>query len=124
MKFIIATAALLGTITGLLVGIYAASRVVMVVARDWLLPNFLGAINARTQTPAAATGTVGLIVCESGLGLRSALRGAASGAGPGAAGARNLTWPGANPAGTGTPIPQPGTCSRPGRGPCPAPGMP
>lgn len=71
VRFIIAAAAVFGTITGLLVGIYTASRVVMVVSRDWLLPTFLGAINVRTQTPLAATACLGTIVCEPGPGRAS-----------------------------------------------------
>uniref|UniRef100_A0A1D2A014 Cationic amino acid transporter C-terminal domain-containing protein n=1 Tax=Auxenochlorella protothecoides TaxID=3075 RepID=A0A1D2A014_AUXPR len=62
MQYIVATAAVLGCITGLMVGLYAISRLVMVVARDWMLPPFLARVSTRTQTPLVAQIVLGLII--------------------------------------------------------------
>ena len=52
--------------TSLLVGLYITSRLVMVGAREWLLPPMLANVSTRTQTPVAAqllTGAIAAIVC-------------------------------------------------------------
>uniref|UniRef100_A0A1D2A1S4 Uncharacterized protein n=1 Tax=Auxenochlorella protothecoides TaxID=3075 RepID=A0A1D2A1S4_AUXPR len=62
MKYVVAVAAVLGSFTGLLVGLYTASRIAMVVARDWMLPPWLAKISTRTNTPARAQIVVGVVV--------------------------------------------------------------
>ena len=59
--FILVTA-LLGVLTSLITLPYSCSRVVMVGARDWLLPPQLASISRRTQTPAVAQLTMGSII--------------------------------------------------------------
>lgn len=62
MTYVVATAGLLGSITGLVVFLFSSSRLVMVVSREWMLPPFLAKISPRHQTPAIAQITVGIIV--------------------------------------------------------------
>lgn len=62
MPYVVATAAVMGCLTALLVGLYAVSRIIMVVARDWLLPPVFARISARTQTPLVAQLTIGGII--------------------------------------------------------------
>ena len=62
MRYIVATAALIGTLTGLIVGLYAVSRIMMVVARDWLIPPVFARVSARTQTPLLAQLSIGLAI--------------------------------------------------------------
>ena len=59
--FVLVTA-LLGVLTTLITLLYSCSRVVMVGARDWLLPPQLAGISRRTQTPVVAQLTMGGII--------------------------------------------------------------
>lgn len=68
MYYVTCVAALNGTFTALLVGLYGMSRIVMVAARDWLIPPFLATIYPRTQTPVIAQVVFGLITGEEILG--------------------------------------------------------
>eukprot|EP00878_Enallax_costatus_P000818 GHUV01000943.1.p1 GENE.GHUV01000943.1~~GHUV01000943.1.p1 ORF type:complete len:550 (+),score=66.26 GHUV01000943.1:156-1652(+) len=54
-KYIVALGALLGIITGTLVGMYAVSRIIAAVSRQHLLPPFLARVHKRFGTPYIAT---------------------------------------------------------------------
>lgn len=62
MQYIIALGALFTISTTLLVGLYSLGRVVMVGAREWLLPPVFSSISSRTQTPLLAQAVVGILV--------------------------------------------------------------
>jgi len=62
MQYIVAAATLLGIVGGLAVGLYSVSRLVMVAAREWLLPPVLARVSPRTQTPALAQIAVGIVI--------------------------------------------------------------
>lgn len=62
MQYVVALSSLFGIVTGLLVGLYIVSRLVMVAARAWLLPPVLARISPRTQTPVFAQLTVGVVI--------------------------------------------------------------
>ncbi|GAB4822126.1 hypothetical protein N2152v2_009172 [Parachlorella kessleri] len=62
MYYVVCVTALLGILTACLVGLYGCARIVMVAARDWLLPPFLATINPRTQTPLVAQLLIGVVV--------------------------------------------------------------
>ncbi|GAB4822125.1 hypothetical protein N2152v2_009171 [Parachlorella kessleri] len=62
MYYIVCVTAILGIMASILVGLYGSSRIVMVAARDWLLPPFLATIYPRTQTPLMAHILVGVVV--------------------------------------------------------------
>jgi len=62
MQYIIALGALFTISTTLLVGLYSLGRIVMVGAREWLLPPVLSNISSRTQTPLVAQTVVGILV--------------------------------------------------------------
>lgn len=98
MQYIVATAAVLGCITGLMVGLYAISRLVMVVARDWMLPPFLARVSTRTQTPLVAQIVLGLIIGEDdgilGGGIGSAQERREWGGGPCLGGGVAICWTG------------------------------
>lgn len=61
MRYIVALVALLGSITVIGISLYSASRVIMVVARDWVLPSVLATVSTKTQTPMIAQATVGIV---------------------------------------------------------------
>ncbi|KAI7839615.1 hypothetical protein COHA_006615 [Chlorella ohadii] len=60
-SFVLVTA-MLGTLTSLVTLMYSCSRIVMVGARDRLLPPQLSRVSKRTQTPAMAQLLVGAII--------------------------------------------------------------
>ena len=62
MQYIVSLAALFGTVSSLLVGLYSVARLIMSVAREWLLPPHLARIALRTGTPILAQLTVGIAV--------------------------------------------------------------
>lgn len=62
MQYFVATTALFGITTCLLVGLFSVSRLVMVAAREWLLPPFLAQISPRTQTPKVAQLAAGVVI--------------------------------------------------------------
>lgn len=62
MKYIVSLAALFGITTSLLVGLFSVARLVMVVAREWLVFPFLANISPRTQSPVIAQMTLGAII--------------------------------------------------------------
>jgi APA family basic amino acid/polyamine antiporter len=64
MYYVTCIAALTGILTSLLVGLYGTARIVMVAARDWLLPPFLATIYPRTQTPLIAQICIGVVIGE------------------------------------------------------------
>jgi len=61
MKYIVALVALLGSVTVIGISLYSASRVIMVVARDWVLPSVLATVSTKTQTPMIAQAILGII---------------------------------------------------------------
>ena len=61
MVYIVSTAAVIGSFTGLLVGLYTGGRLIMVVGRDWLLPPVFARISRRTQTPVIAQVVLGAL---------------------------------------------------------------
>lgn len=62
LQYLVAVVGILGCLGGLLVGLFSLARLVMVAARDWLLPPLLAEVYPRTQTPVVAQVTVGVIV--------------------------------------------------------------
>ncbi|PSC68357.1 cationic amino acid transporter 1-like [Micractinium conductrix] len=62
MQYFVSVALLCGTVTGLTVGLFSASRIIMAAARDWMLPPCLAKISRRTQTPLVAQMTLGVII--------------------------------------------------------------
>ena len=62
MQYIVSLAALFGTVSSLLVGLYSVARLIMSVAREWLLPPHLARISTRIGTPVIAQFVVGAIV--------------------------------------------------------------
>ena len=67
MGYLLAVSGLTFVAAGLLVGLFSLARLLMVVARDGLLPRCLAAVHPRTQTPVVAQCCVGAVVGELGL---------------------------------------------------------
>ena len=61
MKYIFAVGALINIMTSLLVSLYITARLMMVGAREWLLPPVLATVSVRTREPIYATLLAGLI---------------------------------------------------------------
>lgn len=61
MQYIFAIGSCFTIATTLIVGLYSGARVLMVGAREWLLPPVLANISPRTQTPFIAQVTIGMI---------------------------------------------------------------
>lgn len=59
-KYIVAIGALMGIVTGTLVGMFAVSRIIAAVARTHLLPPFLAKVHKRFGTPFVATAIQGV----------------------------------------------------------------
>lgn len=64
VEYCLAVSGLTFIAAGLLVGLFSLARLVMVMARDGLLPGFLARVYPRTQTPVAAQCTVGAVSGE------------------------------------------------------------
>ncbi|GAB4819071.1 hypothetical protein N2152v2_006117 [Parachlorella kessleri] len=62
IPYLISVIGILAVAAGILVGLFSLARLVMVIARDWLLPPVLSSVYPRTQTPLVAQCTVGTIV--------------------------------------------------------------
>lgn len=62
MAYVVAAAAVLGSLASLIVGLFSVSRVVMAASRDWLLPPFLARVSPRTQTPVIAQLCLGVVI--------------------------------------------------------------
>ena len=62
IPYLISVIGILAVAAGILVGLFSLARLVMVIARDWLLPPVLSSVYPRTQTPLVAQCTVGAIV--------------------------------------------------------------
>ena len=60
--YLVALGALMGIVTALTVGLFSAARLMMVGARDWLLPPLLSRVSPRTQTPLVAQTVLGLLI--------------------------------------------------------------
>lgn len=61
MQYIFAIGSCFTIVTTLMVGLYSGARVLMVGAREWLLPPVLADISPRTQTPVIAQTTIGVL---------------------------------------------------------------
>lgn len=61
MQYIFAIGSCFTIVTTLIVGLYSGARVIMVGAREWLLPPVLANISPRTQTPIVAQVTIGVL---------------------------------------------------------------
>jgi len=59
-KYIVALGALMGIVTGTLVGMFAVSRIIAAVSRTHLLPPFLAKVHKRFGTPFIATALQGI----------------------------------------------------------------
>lgn len=62
MQYVVSVTVLLASSSTLLVGLYSVARLVMSVAREWLVPPFLAQISPRFGTPVIAQLTVGIII--------------------------------------------------------------
>ncbi len=66
MKYIFAVGAMINIMTSLLVSLYITARLMMVGAREWLLPPVLATVSVRTREPIYATllaGFIAAILC-------------------------------------------------------------
>lgn len=63
-KYIVAAAALMGILTGPLIGFYAGARIIYVLGRERLLPPVFSQMSARFGTPVVATAVQGVVVGE------------------------------------------------------------
>jgi amino acid transporter len=63
-KYIVAAAALMGILTGPLIGFYAGARIIYVLGRERLLPPVFAQMSPGFGTPVVATAVQGIIVCE------------------------------------------------------------
>ena len=63
-KYVVAAAALMGILTGPLIGFYAGARIIYVLGRERLLPPVFAQMSPRFGTPVVATAMQGIIVCE------------------------------------------------------------
>ena len=63
-KYIVAAAALMGILTGPLIGFYAGARIIYVLGRERLLPPIFSQMSARFGTPVVATAVQGVVVGE------------------------------------------------------------
>jgi basic amino acid/polyamine antiporter, APA family len=61
MQYIFAIGSCFTIVTTLIVGLYSGARILMVGAREWLLPPVLANISPRTQTPVIAQATIGVL---------------------------------------------------------------
>ncbi|CAK0786283.1 hypothetical protein CVIRNUC_009496 [Coccomyxa viridis] len=61
-KYIVAAAALMGILTGPLIGFYAGARIIYVLGRERLLPPVFSQMSARFGTPVVATAVQGVVV--------------------------------------------------------------
>ena len=61
-KYIVAAAALMGILTGPLIGFYAGARIIYVLGRERLLPPVFSQMSARFGTPVVATAVQGIVV--------------------------------------------------------------
>lgn len=64
-KYVVAAAALMGILTGPLIGFYAGARIIYVLGRERLLPPVFAQMSAKFGTPVVATAVQGVIVCKS-----------------------------------------------------------
>ena len=63
-KYIVAAAALMGILTGPLIGFYAGARIIYVLGRERLLPPVFSQMSTRFGTPVVATAVQGVVVGE------------------------------------------------------------
>ena len=61
MQYVFAVGSCFTIFTTLLVGLYSAARLLMVGAREWMLPPILANISPRTQTPVIAQACIGIV---------------------------------------------------------------
>ena len=61
-KYVVAAAALMGILTGPLIGFYAGARIIYVLGRERLLPPVFSQMSARFGTPVVATAVQGIVV--------------------------------------------------------------
>jgi amino acid transporter len=77
-KYVVAAAALMGILTGPLIGFYAGARIIYVLGRERLLPPVFAQMSPRFGTPVVATAVQGIIVCEPLFSVPSCVRSASS----------------------------------------------
>ena len=63
-KYVVAAAALMGILTGPLIGFYAGARIIYVLGRERLLPPVFSQMSAKFGTPVVATAVQGIVVGE------------------------------------------------------------
>ncbi len=66
-KYVVAAAALMGILTGPLIGFYAGARIIYVLGRERLLPPVFAQMSAKFGTPVVATAVQGVVVCKPSL---------------------------------------------------------